>query len=189
MQIDVIPTLIDQFRETFEGEVQPGVCWIIDGRADAALFGTLQSLTAEQAFTPPVAGAHPIAAHAEHLRFSLELTWKRLQGENPEADWAGSFRVSPASDAAWESLQSELRRAYERVLEWLQQRRDVPPEDWVPLHLAGIIAIIAHNAYHLSAIRQIAQVVRHGHSDSCQSEGQISSGQSVDDSPRKSNGR
>ena len=38
MHIDVIPTLIDQFRETFEGEVQPGICWIIDGRADAALY-------------------------------------------------------------------------------------------------------------------------------------------------------
>ena len=25
MHVDVIPTLIDQFRETFEGEVQPGI--------------------------------------------------------------------------------------------------------------------------------------------------------------------
>jgi hypothetical protein len=40
MNVDVIPTLIDEYRETFEREVRPGVCWIVDARWDAGVFGT-----------------------------------------------------------------------------------------------------------------------------------------------------
>ena len=162
MHVDVIPTLIDQYRETFEGEVRPGMCWIVDGRRDAALLGTLQPLTAPQAFAPPVPGARPLAAHVAHLRFALDLTLRRLNGENPDADWPGSFELGDdASPPAWDRLRRDLRAAYDGVLAFLEQRRDAPPQDWPPIHLVGLTATIAHNAYHLAAIRQIAQVVRH----------------------------
>ena len=161
MHVDVIPTLIDQYRETFEGEVRPGVCWIVDGRRDAALFGTLEPLTPEQAWAQPVLGARSVAAHVGHLRFSLELLLLRLGGQNPQADWAGSFDVpEEQSEERWQSLQRDLRTAYEGVLAFLHQRNDVPVQEWPPIHLVGLSATIAHNAYHLSAIRQIAQVVR-----------------------------
>ena len=163
MHVDVIPTLIDQYRETFEGEVRPGMCWIVDGRRNAALFGTLEPLTADQVFASPVPGARSVAAHAAHLRFALDLTLRRLNGEDPAADWPGSFELpDDASPAAWASLQRELRRAYEGVLALLERQRDLPPHHWPPIHLVGLTATIAHNAYHLAAIRQIAQVVRHG---------------------------
>ena len=145
MHVDVIPTLIDQYRETFEGEVRPGVCWIVDGRRNAALFGTLDPLTAAQAWAQPVPGARPVAAHVAHLRFSLDLLLLRLKGQDPRADWAASFDLpDEVFDERWQAL---------RLL-------DVPPQDWPPLHLVGLTATIAHNAYHLAAIRQIAQVVR-----------------------------
>ena len=161
MNLDAIPTIIDQYRETFEGEVRPGFCWIVGGPPDTALFGTLAPLTAAQAYAAPGPGARSAAAHVAHLRFALDLTFRRLQGENPPADWASSFDLPPdRSPAAWQSLQLELRRAYDRVLAFLQARRQVPPQDWPPIHLVGLSATIAHNAYHLGAIRQIAQVVR-----------------------------
>jgi hypothetical protein len=161
MHVDVIPTLIDQYRETFEGEVRPGVCWIVDGRRNAALFGTLDPLTAAQAWAQPVPGARPVAAHVAHLRFSLDLLLLRLKGQDPRADWAASFDLpDEVFDERWQALRRDLRTAYEGVLGFLQQRRDVPPQDWPPLHLVGLTATIAHNAYHLAAIRQIAQVVR-----------------------------
>ena len=161
MHVDVIPTLIDQYRETFEGEVRPGVCWIVDGRRDAALFGTLEPLTAEQAWAQPVPGARSVAAHVAHLRFSLDLLLSRLGGQNPQADWAASFDVpEEGTEGRWQALQRDLRAAYEGVLAFLQQRSTVQVQDWPPIQLVGLAATIAHNAYHLSAIRQIAQVVR-----------------------------
>ena len=160
MKLDVIPTLIDQYRETFEGEVQPGMCWITDGRRDGALLGTLDALTTEEAFAAPAPGAKSIAAHVEHLRFTLAVTLERLNGANPSPDWAGSFKVPAASPEAWESLKRELRKAYDAVLAFLQQHRQKAPQDWPPIHVVGLSAMIAHNAYHLGAIRQMAKAVR-----------------------------
>jgi hypothetical protein len=49
------------------------------------------------------------------------------------------------------------------VLSFLQQQqRTLPPEKWPPIHVAGLAAVTAHNAYHLGAIRQIARVVGNG---------------------------
>ena len=160
MHVDVIPTLIDQFRETFEGAVRPGWCWITDGTPESAIFGTIDSLNAEQAFASPVPGARSAAAHVAHLRFALDLTAERLRGENPPADWKSSFDVTDTTAAGWESLKQDLRRAYDAVLAILQKDRDRALQDWVPINLVGLAAMTAHNAYHLSAIRQIAQVVR-----------------------------
>ena len=162
MHIDLIPTLIDQYRETFEGEVRPGFCWITTGPRDGAVLGTLEALSAGDAFAAPSPGARSVAAHAAHLRFALELTLRRLHGENPPADWAASFELPPdRSESAWQALREGVRRAYEGVLAFLEQRRSVPVQDWPPIHVAGLCATTAHNAYHLGAIRQIAQVVRH----------------------------
>ena len=160
MNIDLIPTLIDQYRETFEGEVTKGMCWITSGTPDSALLGTLDALTPAQAFTPPTVDGHSIAAHAEHLRFALALTLRRLQGENPTADWSKSFDVLEQTPESWEKLKRDLRQSYEAVLAFLQERRLAPVEDWPPIHVAGLCAMTAHNAYHLSAIRQIAKVVK-----------------------------
>lgn len=160
MQIDVIPTLIEQFRETFEGEVNPGRCWITDGPPESAVFGTIQPLTPGQAFAAPAEGARSIAAHVAHLRFSLDLTAERLRGKNPPADWKSSFDVADATPAGWEALKLDLRRAYGEVVAILDARRGQPPQDWPPIYLVGMAAMTAHNAYHLGAIRQIARVVR-----------------------------
>lgn len=162
MHVDVVPTLIDQFRETFEGEVRSDWCWITDGPADTAVFGTIKTLSADEAFASPVPGARSIAAHVAHLRFALDLTTKRLQGENPQADWKSSFDVPETTAAGWESLKQNLRRAYDTILTEFERNKDLPPQDWVPIHLVGLSAMTAHNAYHLGAIRQIAKVVRQG---------------------------
>jgi hypothetical protein len=160
MNIDLIPTLIDQYRETFEGEVTKGMCWITSGPPDSALLGTLDALTPQQAFMPPTVDGRSIAAHAEHLRFTLALTLRRLHGENPTADWSKSFDLPDQTPETWTNLKRDLRQSYESVLSFLQERRLAPVEDWPPIHVAGLVAMTAHNAYHLSAIRQIAKVVK-----------------------------
>ncbi|SFI46348.1 DinB family protein [Planctomicrobium piriforme] len=155
MEIELTPTLIDMYRETFEGEVKPGWCWITSGPADMSVLGSLAGLTADEAYAAPKPGRKSIAAHAAHLKFTLELTLKRLHGENPPADWPGSFQVGEQSPAAWEQLQEDLHAAYQGVLAFFDQQRDQAIEAWQPIQVAGLVAMIGHNAYHLGAIRQL----------------------------------
>jgi hypothetical protein len=163
MNIETIPVLIDQFRETFEGEVTPGMCWITDGTPESAIFGMIGALTPEQALAAPAPGARPIAGHIAHLHFALALTARRLRGENPPADWATSFELADATPAGWEILNTHLRRSYDQVLTTLQEMRGKQVHEVPAINLVGLAATIAHNAYHLGAIRQIAQVVRAQH--------------------------
>jgi hypothetical protein len=160
MEIDLAPTLVEQYRETFEGEVHPGWSWITDGKPESALIGTLAGLTAEQAFASPIPGAKSVAAHVEHLRFTLDITMERLNGRDPKPDWAASFQVPPCSEEAWTRLKAEVQRAYQGVREFYEKEQEFPIDQWPPIVVVGLSAMIAHNAYHLGAIRQIAQVVK-----------------------------
>jgi hypothetical protein len=150
MEIELTPTLIDMYRETFEGEVQPSWCWIVSGPAGKSVLGSLAALTADEAYAVSAPGRKSIAAHAAHLKFTLELTNNRLHGENPPADWPGSFHVGEQSPAAWE----------QSVLDFFDRRRNQPISAWEPIHVVGLAAMIGHNAYHLGAIRQLLLDVR-----------------------------
>lgn len=160
MQIELTPTLIDMYRETFEGAVKPDWCWIVAGPAEESVLGSLAQVPADDAYAAPAPGRKSIAAHAAHLKFTLELTFKRLNGEDPPADWPGSFDAGEPSPAAWEQLQRDLRTAYERVLSFFDGMRDRPISEWPPIQVAGLAAMIGHNAYHLGAIRQLMLDVR-----------------------------
>lgn len=160
MDIDLTPTLIDMYRETFEGAVKPDWCWIVSGPAEASVIGSLTGLTAEQAYAEPSPGRKSIAAHAAHLKFTLDLTLKRLHGENPTADWPSSFHVGEPSPAAWTQLQQDLLAAYDGVLTFFEQKREQPISAWEPIQVVGLAAMIGHNAYHLGAIRQLMLEVR-----------------------------
>ena len=48
------------------------------------------------------------------------------------------------------------------ILSPFEPFKDKPLQDWPPIVAAGLVAQIGHTAYHLAAIRQIAQVVRRG---------------------------
>ncbi len=160
MHIDLMPTLIDMYRETFEGAVRPDWCWIVSGPAEESVFGSLAQVAAEEAYSEPTPGRKSIAAHAAHLKYTLELTLKRLHGENPPSDWPGSFRVSAPSAEGWQQLQQDLRAAYDAVLAFFDQQRDQPVAEWLPIHVVGLSAMTGHNAYHLGAIRQLMLDVR-----------------------------
>ncbi len=160
MQIDLTPTLIDMYRETFEGKVRPDMSWIVSGPAEDSVLGSLAGLSSDEAYATTSPGRKSIAAHVAHLKFTLELTLKRLHGENPAADWPSSFNVGESSQTAWGQLQRELRSAYDGVLAYFDRMRDQPISQWQPIHVAGLAAMIGHNAYHLGAIRQLILNVR-----------------------------
>ena len=120
-------------------------------RGDPGLLQSLDRLSA-------AAASHKIAAHVDHMRYGLSLMNRWANGEpNPfaTADWGAAWRTNRVSDVEWEKLRDDLRDEAHRWLRVLEQPREV---DTVALN--GIIASIAHTAYHLGAIRQIDQATR-----------------------------
>jgi len=155
MEIDLTPTLIDMYRETFEGAIQPDWFWIVSGSPADSVLGTLAEISWEQAYFRPAPERKSIAAHAAHLRFTLELTLRRWSGENPVADWASSFDAGEESPEAWAQLQRDLENKYTALLNAFELQRHRPIAEWLPIHAAVLSAMIGHNAYHLGAIRQL----------------------------------
>lgn len=158
MQVEAIPTMIAQYRETFEGGVGP--TWITDAGKDSGVLGFIDTLSAEQALAAPVPGARSVAEHVTHLLFALQWTLERMRGKDPPAEWASSFNLREGTWAEWERLKRELRQTYDALLAEVEKRRDIPVAEWPGIYLAGLAATIAHNAYHLGAIRQIGRMVQ-----------------------------
>lgn len=122
-------------------------------RGDAGLLRSLDRLPAEAASRAPAPGSASIAAHVDHLCYGLELMLRWNDGEpDPwsSADWAASWRRGSVDEAAWQALRDRLRAAAQRWGAALSKPRELSQ-----LEMNGIIASIAHTAYHLGAIRQI----------------------------------
>ena len=97
-------------------------------------------------------------AHAQHLRYGLSLMnrWATAGG-NPFADatWDEAWKTSLVDAHVWQEIRDGLRDETHRWLEALNPAREV-----TDLELTGMIASIAHLAYHLGAIRQIDKQTR-----------------------------
>jgi hypothetical protein len=136
----------------------PGqVCYILN-RGDRGLLGSLDGLTAEAASRVPAAGAASIAAHVDHVCYGLELLLRWIDGEsNPwvDADWTASWRRGAVTDAEWTALRDRLRAQAGRWRSALSTLDEVSQ-----LELDGVVASVAHAAYHLGAIRQIDRSIQ-----------------------------
>lgn len=161
--IDAVSAL---FTEAFEGPPDAAHTWFTDNEPGSGLFGTLDRLTAAEASTPP-GGAEAseatgapgatVAAHVEHLRWSLALSNALARGERPAADWEESWSVRAVDAPEWDRLREALRSEYRAMRDDMRSRADLPAALVTP----GI-ALVAHAAYHLGAIRQLARALRGG---------------------------
>ena len=124
---------------------------------DQGLLRSLDALSASDASATSQAGAS-IAAHVEHVRYGLSLMnrWAS-EGGNPFADakWDEAWKTSHVDDGEWSEIRGGLRDEAQRWLGVLGTGREVST-----VELNGMIASIAHLAYHLGAIRQIASSAR-----------------------------
>ena len=139
--------------EAYEGT--PAQSWFSDHGAGSGLFATLSGITAQHASRTLVAGGSSIAGHTNHLRWSLAMSNALMRGEQPSSDWAESWTVHSLDDTAWLELQKALRLEYVTLQTQLEQGFD--PTN--PMMMTAGIALVAHAAYHLSAIRQMALLV------------------------------
>ena len=79
------------------------------------------------------------------------------EGGNPFADakWDEAWKTSGVDATEWTNIRNGLR---EEAHGWLQALR--APRDVAGVELTGMVASIAHLAYHLGAIRQIDKHTR-----------------------------
>jgi hypothetical protein len=148
---DLHASLAHLFRELTHGAPANEAYMLNPG--DAGLLRALDRLTAQAASTAPAAGAASVAAHVDHICYGLELLLRWSDGEaNPwsTADWVASWTRTTVDDAQWTALRDRLRRDAERWHAVLQTPRPLSQ-----LELNGVIASVAHLAYHIGAIRQI----------------------------------
>jgi hypothetical protein len=144
------------FSELVDGTAGQGAAFILN-TGDIGLLRSLEQLSAADASTSANEGA-TIAAHAQHVRYGLSLMnrWA-AEGGNPFADatWDEAWKTSAVDVGTWQEIRTGLRDETQR---WLGMLRS--PRNCSDIELTGMIASVAHLAYHLGAIRQISKSVR-----------------------------
>jgi len=130
---------------------------VVLNTGDGGLLRSLDKLSAGEA-SDAVHGGATIAAHAQHVRYALSLMSRwAAEGGNPFADatWDAAWRISTVTDAEWQEIRDGLRGETQRWQKVLHAPREV-----TKIELTGLIGSVAHLAYHLGAIRQIAKGAR-----------------------------
>jgi hypothetical protein len=151
---EIAPTLERLFSELVNGASSSG---FVLNSGDAGLLRSLGRISAADASRSTNGGA-TVAAHAQHVRYGLSLMnrWAK-EGGNPFADakWDEAWKIATVSAAEWEAIRDGLR---EEATDWLMVLKT--PREVAEVELTGLIASVAHFAYHLGAIRQINKDAR-----------------------------
>ena len=144
---------------TLWGEIIDGPAeqeaWMLNPR-DLGLLRSLDLLTASAASVPHANGSS-IASHVHHLRYGLHLLnqWSEGKDAFTTTEFAASWHRDTVTEAEWRTLREQLRAEAERWTGTLRHPRPVTVSE-----LTGILASIAHLAYHLGAIRQMDRTTR-----------------------------
>ncbi len=149
-------SLVHLFSELVHGASNDGAAFILNS-GDVGLLRSLDAVSPSEA-SRRVDGGASLAAHATHVAFGLTLMnrWAR-DGGDPFADamWDDAWKTSDVSAREWDGIRSKLN---EESATWL--RALGTPRDVTSLELSGMIASVAHLAYHLGAMRQISTSAR-----------------------------
>jgi hypothetical protein len=154
-ELDALNALSNILNELMDGSVAKAT-WVLNPE-DPGLLRSLDMLSAESASALPAGGGASVAAHVDHLRYGLELLNRWSRGEEPfaDADYSSSWSRLTVSEAEWASRRQALRREAYEWREQIKRRRDLSNFEFT-----GIVASVAHLAYHLGAIRQIDRSIR-----------------------------
>ena len=153
---EISESLMTLFAELVDGAKSGGGAYMLNS-GDRGLLRSLELLSAADA-SRSLEGGATIAAHAQHLRYGLSLMnrWAS-EGGDPFADakWDEAWKTRSVDAEGWREIQSGLSGEAQRWQRALGSARAVSREE-----LNGMIGSIAHLAYHLGAIRQIAATAR-----------------------------
>ncbi len=144
------------FSELVDGANHPRGAFVLNS-GDVGFLRSLDTLSADDASHCANEGA-TIAAHVQHVRFGLSLMnrWAS-EGGDPFADatWDEAWKTSGVDAGQWDEIRRGLRDEAQRWLEVLDA-----PRETSTVELTGLIASVAHLAYHFGAIRQIEKNAR-----------------------------
>jgi hypothetical protein len=148
---DTAAALAGVFAELVDGVIAAKGGFVLN-TGDAGLLKSLDRLSSADASRSTNGGA-TIAAHAQHLRYGLSLMndWAARGGDPfSNAEWDEAWKISAVDEATWTGIRQGLRDEAHGWLRTLGSPRTV-----MDVEFAGMIASVAHLAYHLGAIRQI----------------------------------
>jgi hypothetical protein len=99
-----------------------------------------------------------LAAQVKHVAFHLDYIEKYFRDPNPpQADWGEIWRtVNLVTTEEWQSIQSELRTNYDRILNLFKTAPTWSSEN----EIGTALAVVVHTAYHLGEIRQALCILR-----------------------------
>lgn len=138
-------------RETFEGSPEGQPSAYLD--RGVGFLDTLDGLSADEASTE--FEGTTIAAQTEHAKFYLDRLCEFISGRTERVNWDDSWLIETVDDAEWKALRASVRNTYTGTLGCLANI-----VDWSGLRIGMAIGLVAHTAYHLGAIRQIAKSVK-----------------------------
>jgi hypothetical protein len=124
---------------------------------NTSLFETLDTISATEASIPVSESGASIAGHVDHMRFYHALVLDMAQGkEVGNVDWEDSWVVKEVTEEQWTALKKALQEVYQDMVTLAKSETG-----WdVDGRMRGAVGMVAHNAYHLGAIRMALGMIR-----------------------------
>ena len=145
---DFLKDILLILRETFEGSPEgQGSAYLDRG---IGFISTIDNLSAEQVSNK--IGETTIAAQTEHAKFYLDRLCEFMTGRTESVNWEQSWLIETVNEDEWTALRDAVKKSYENVLQTFAKI-----ETWNQDNIGDVVAIIAHTAYHLGAIRQLTK--------------------------------
>lgn len=145
---DFLKDVLVILRETFEGSPEGKPSAYLD--RGIGFIKTIEGLSAEQVSNK--IGETTIAAQTEHAKFYLDRLCEFMKGRTEKVNWEQSWLIETVNETEWNALRDSVKKSYENVLQTFAEI-----ETWNQDNIGDAVAIIAHTAYHLGGIRQIAK--------------------------------
>lgn len=146
---------LEIFTEAFEG-IKPGADGTYFVNGDEALLPILDGLMAEQASRRASESVSSIAAHAWHTAYYVSLINRQNRGEEVDPDWAGSWSVQEVTPKEWDATRKDLRAQFTEFRDWMSKTDDKTIDQETGMY---VVAQLAHAAFHLGSIRQLAMTL------------------------------
>ena len=137
----------DQLQRAFVGDAWHG----------PSVLEILENVTASQAATRPIAGAHSIWELVLHIKAWSDACRRRLAGDRAElADVENFPAIDDTSDEAWQNTQTSLRESHQRLNEAIaavdEKRLDEPILEGMPSVYITLHGAVQHSLYHAGQI-------------------------------------
>jgi hypothetical protein len=145
-----VQQVLDLLKETFEGSPPSGSAYTDPGPG-GGIFGTLSPIDSKAASEPRCGSS--IAAQVGHIVFAIDAASAWIRGDHSSRKWKESWRISTVSDAEWNDLRQQVEAGYRDLRAAIESHAATSDDAF-----GSAVAIVAHMAYHLGAIRQKTKV-------------------------------